>query len=416
MATVHRVRSPQGKLLPNYYAHYRVPTKDGGTKQIKKATGHHTKKEAQVVANQLERDALKEASADDETAETILAKVREAGELAIKGRLNPAQGRRLIGEIMALEGEDSGMNFTLRGWVEDWTKEKSGNTKPTTQQLYKATTQQFLDFLGEKADSPLDAITTKQVRSYRDWIRETGRTAKTANHKLKVLRSVFGDAVKVAALLHNPASAIKALDEVDSVPREPFSMEEVSQLIEAASSADWKGVILLGALTGLRLKDACRLTAGNLDRERQVINVVPAKTSRKGTSVEIPLHPDLADFFESHPVPPFPKSPLFPSLSEFESGGRGGLSEQFQQIMTSAGVDRLLVRTQEQGAARNTAARSYHSLRHTFTSWLATADVPEEVRMKMTGHTESKTHQKYTHQEIATLRAGVERIPRLKKS
>jgi hypothetical protein len=33
--------------------------------------------------------------------------------------------------------------------------------------------------------------------------------------------------------------------------------------------------------------------------------------------------------------------------------------------------------------------------------------------MKMTGHTQSKVHQKYTHQEISTLRAGVEHIPRL---
>jgi len=84
--------------------------------------------------------------------------------------------------------------------------------------------------------------------------------------------------------------------------------------------------------------------------------------------------------------------------------------------MNAAEVDRGLVRTKETGAARTTAARSFHSLRHTFTSWLAKADVPEEVRMKMTGHTESKTHQKYTHQELSTLRAGVDKIPSLTQS
>tara|TARA_B110000881_G_scaffold124402_1_gene109269 strand:+ start:65 stop:319 length:255 start_codon:yes stop_codon:yes gene_type:complete len=79
--------------------------------------------------------------------------------------------------------------------------------------------------------------------------------------------------------------------------------------------------------------------------------------------------------------------------------------------MKAAKVDRGIARAKGKDVARTTAARSFHSLRHTFTSWLAKADVPEEVRMKMTGHTESRTHQKYTHQEISTLRAGVDKIP-----
>ena len=79
--------------------------------------------------------------------------------------------------------------------------------------------------------------------------------------------------------------------------------------------------------------------------------------------------------------------------------------------MEEADISRKVTRKTKDGAARETAARSFHSLRHTFTSWLAKADVPEEVRQKMTGHTDSRTHQKYTHQELSTLRAGVERIP-----
>jgi integrase len=221
--------------------------------------------------------------------------------------------------------------------------------------------------------------------------------------------------VKVAALIHNPAAPIKSLEETDSVPREPFTSAEVARLAAAAPTPDWKGVILLGALAGLRLTDATRLTAGNLDLDRGVINLIPRKTDRKGTTVEIPLHPDLFDFFKGHEVSPFAKAPLFPSLVELEAGGRDALSDQFKGIMKAAKVDRGVTREKGEKVARTTAARSFHSLRHTFTSWLAKADVPEEVRMKMTGHTESKTHQKYTHQELSTLRAGVDRIPRLEK-
>ncbi len=414
MATVHRIKKPSGKLTLTYYAFFRVATAGGGTKQVKKSTGHTSKAKALRAAMDFEIAAKDEAGAGTDDAAAILAKVTEAGKLALKGRLNPAEGRRLIGEIMKLSGDDTGGNFTLREWVADWFKEKEETIKPSTAYLYKATTAQFIAFMGDKADAPLDAVTTKQVRAYRDSIRK-GRTAKTANMKLKVLRSLFGDAVKVAALLHNPTLPIKTLEETDSVPREPFTFAEVGDLVTAAASPDWKGVILVGALTGIRLTDITRLTAGNLDMEREVINVMPRKTEGKGTTVEIPLHPDLVAFFQGHEIPPFAKSPLFPTLHEFNSGGRDGLSDQFKKIMEAAKVDRGIARIKGEGVARTTAARSFHSFRHTFTSWLAKADVPEEVRMKMTGHTESKTHQKYTHQELSTLRAGVERIPRLKK-
>ena len=362
-------------------------------------------------ARSFEKIAQAEATSDDESSRAILAKVKEAGELALKGRLNPAHGRRLIGEIMALGGDATGGNFTMREWIDDWVKEKEGSTKSSTVLFYRSTTKQFLSFLGEKADAPIDAITTPQVRDYRDSIRAAGRAAKTANHKLKCLRSVFGDAVKNAALLHNPAAPIKTLDEIDSVPRLPFSITQVGKLLAAAPSSDWKGVILLGALTGLRLTDITRLTAGNLDLKRNVLNLIPAKTSRKGTTVEIPLHQDIIDFFATHPVPPFAKSEVFPTLAKATPGSRSGLSKQFADIMETAGLDRGMVRTTKDGAARSTGSYSFHSLRHTFTSWLAKADVPEEDRMKMTGHTESKTHQKYTHQEISPLRAGVDKIP-----
>ncbi|MDB0057103.1 phage integrase SAM-like domain-containing protein [Akkermansiaceae bacterium] len=222
MANLYRKTSSTGKTLPNWYCFFRVTAADGSSKQVHRSTGHTTKKEAAEVARGFEKASRAESGADDETAAAILAKITEAGEMAMKGRLNPAHGRRLIGEIMMLSGDSTGGNFTLREWVADWFKEKEETVKPSTAHLYRATTAQFVAFVGAKADAPLDAVTTKQVRDYRDTIRK-GLTAKTANHKLKVLRSLFGDAVKVSALLHNPAAPIKSLEESDSVPREPFT-------------------------------------------------------------------------------------------------------------------------------------------------------------------------------------------------
>jgi hypothetical protein len=45
---------------------------------------------------------------------------------------------------------------------------------------------------------------------------------------------------------------------------------------------------------------------------------------------------------------------------------------------------------------------------------MANAGVPVEVRQKFTGHASAEMNQHYTHHEIATLRAAVEKVPTLK--
>ena len=413
MATVCKIKTPSGLMSKNYYAFFRVPNESGGTKQIKRATGHQTKKEAQAVASQLEREALAEAGGGDQHSTAILAKVREAGELALKGRLNPANARMLIGEIMDIAGHGTLVEQSCKEWMTEWLNEKQATTKPATVAFYKNVTKDFLKFLGERANSHLETVSVSDIRKYRDSIVANGRAGKTANHKLKCLRSIFSDAVKASVLLQNPAASVKSVNEDDSTPREPFTLEEIAMLLSSSPSSDWKGMILFGLFTGLRITDCAKLKAGNIDLDRKVLRVMPRKTDRKKKIVEIPLHTDIIAFLTENPPSPFPDTDLFSSLSNVSTSGRNGLSASFKKVMINAGVSRNVTRRTEDGAARETATRSYHSLRHTFTSMLANASVSEEVRSKMTGHTESSSHQIYTHLELDVLRDGIDKIPKL---
>jgi hypothetical protein len=45
------------------------------------------------------------------------------------------------------------------------------------------------------------------------------------------------------------------------------------------------------------------------------------------------------------------------------------------------------------------------------TSALANANVPAEVRRKLTGHADDATHQKYTHLELKPLQAAFAMLP-----
>jgi integrase len=407
---LYKKKNRAGGHLPCWYCFFRVPGPDGEAKQIHRSTGKTTKKEAMIAARLLEDAALKEAGAGEAKSAAILSKLTEAGELAMRGRLNPGQARRILGEIMEISEDENLVDFTLRQWVDEWMKEKEATTKKATAAFYKSTTKAFIEFLGDKADSALESITTKDIRSFRDNAKKKGNKGKTCNHKLKALRSLFADAVRADLLLRNPAVSIKPQPEIDSVEREPFTLDQIQALV-ACADTEWKGMTLLGALAGLRLQDAACLVSDNVDMERGVLHFIPMKTDRKKTVVEIPMHRDLSQYFEDNPPPPFKKTPIFPSLAGKSPGGREGLSWQFGNLMDEVGIDRQTDKVKAHKRARATPKLSFHSLRHTFTSLLAKADVPQEVRMKMTGHMESTTHQKYTHQEMSTLREGVGRLP-----
>ena len=60
---------------------------------------------------------------------------------------------------------------------------------------------------------------------------------------------------------------------------------------------------------------------------------------------------------------------------------------------------------------RKFSKRSFHSLRHSFNSALANAGVPEDVRMKLTGHSSKAMNEVYTHLQVDTLKHAVTSLP-----
>jgi integrase len=56
--------------------------------------------------------------------------------------------------------------------------------------------------------------------------------------------------------------------------------------------------------------------------------------------------------------------------------------------------------------------RTFHSLRHTFSSWLAEEDVHSDVRQKLTGHSSAGIHSRYTHHNESLNRAAL-KLPQL---
>ena len=131
------------------------------------------------------------------------------------------------------------------------------------------------------------------------------------------------------------------------------------------------------------------------------------KTSHK---VAVPLHPQLLAHLETLAGTDATDPHIMPGMANLKSGGRHGLSQTFKNIIRKAGVDCQSVKG---AGVRRQSLRTFHSLRHSFTSALANAGVSEELRMKLTGHKTRAVHRGYTHHELAILQAAVDKLPGL---
>jgi integrase len=188
----------------------------------------------------------------------------------------------------------------------------------------------------------------------------------------------------------NVAVAIRPLPQTDSTEKAPFTPAEVRAMIDhPKTSEEWKGAILIGAHTGLRLGDVVKLTREHLKDARLVIR--PAKTKKDRKTLSIPLTPPVLAWIGNR------QGDFFPSLARKQ---KGTLSTTFTRIMSSAGVARDIVE-----AGDVVKRRSFHSLRHSFASWLAEQDIHADIRQKLTGHSSSGIHAKYTHHDQSLERA-----------
>ncbi|NQX01710.1 tyrosine-type recombinase/integrase [bacterium] len=395
-------------------AFYVIDPETGVSKQVRQSTHKSNEREAKAAAAELERRAREAAGGGHEKARRILDVLQRAGQEANKETLNVPRARQFLAEIVRISTGEDMPAFTIKTWLEEWKRRKCDVTAPATQARYASSVKAFLAWLGDRADKPLESLTVADVRNFREKLTSEGRTARTAQHYVRDIGSGLRTAVREGLLTHNPASGLDPLEFTDSVDRKPFVAAEVVKLINAAPSADWKGMILLGLYTGLRLGDIAKLKWGMVDFTEGTLRLMPAKTKKKKRMICIPLHPQARQFLENHPIADDPDEPIFPTLAIRRIDGNKGLSMTFVDIMTKAGVSRGKARiVEKESAGRSTHERGFHALRHAFVTMLTNCDVDEDLRKKLAGHTDSEVHAIYTHFEVKTLAAAIEKMPGL---
>lgn len=361
--------------------------------------------------------------------EFCLALERAEG-MARRGTLTETRARELIGEVLERTTGECVAFFTVEGWLKHWLGGKEIAKSEGTYAKYSHMVESFIMHLGGRAKLNIAAITPKDIASFRDAQIATGKSATTVRFTVRKLSIPFNAARKQGLIPVNPVEAVelppapKGNDGTDNT-RDAFTAEQIDALLNTAiirehgrpvfeAGEEWRGAILFAYFTGARLQDVANITWNGIDLPTRTIAFRAKKT---GKLVTVPMHAELENYFLGLPTPDNGKAFVFPHLAGRGTGGRSGLSMTFARIMARAKVAGEVLQAASKGSkARTVRSLSFHSLRHSFNSVMANAGVPQEVRMKLTGHATATVNTGYTHHELKPLRAAIDLIPSFGKS
>lgn len=240
----------------------------------------------------------------------------------------------------------------------------------------------------------------------------------TFNAHMKLLTHVFKVLENKASLTENVWSGITRKDRTTDQGRRNLSEDELRTLLDRAPG-NLRLMFALGLFTGLRLGDVVNLRWDEVDHDRfkreakpGFIVVKPAKTSRTGKVVQLPVHPALRQLLTTNRTTTSGEF-LFPRERALYAQNAGNITSQIQEFFESCGIQ--TTEQSENGERRRAIVRvGFHSLRHSFVSMCAKAGTPMHVVQKLVGHgSPLLTSDVYTHLDDEQKRLAVAPLPNL---
>lgn len=308
-------------------------------------------------------------------------------------------------------GEMIGEGPPFAEFAKDWLARKAQKTKPATLALYRTVVKAFTRYTGHNGEVPMGTISPPIAQKFYDQLLEERAAVGTAKNHYVVIKAIFARAHDLGHITRNPFAAVEIRSLVQE-ERAVFSAEEEKKLFDYLEQlgGSWHTASMLARWAGLRLGDAANLKWSNVVDVDGIksLNFVPQKKDRpnvKAKPVIVPLLPVLRNHIETLvPGHEF----LCPDLAGRDVGGRVGLSYDFMSILALVGIDRQEVARVQ--AKRKFYRLGFHSLRGTFVTWMESQNIPVDVRMVMSDHSDEAVHRRYLHMSVGRLQEAFNQI------
>jgi integrase len=213
------------------------------------------------------------------------------------------------------------------------------------------------------------------------------------NGYLRTLQGAFQRAVDLGFLYNNIFKNVKKLKPEQNPPLF-LSREDFEKIVAAEENYKLKFLYRFAVLTGMRMGEIRFLRWDAIDFQKGVIQIRNHNefTTKSKKARVIPIHPLLINQLQDM---------------------KNGISDNYVFQMDSKPIDRRRLSEWFKNAGKKAKIFTeyhFHSLRHTFASWLVQRGVSIYEVSKLLGHADIKTTQIYAHLRSDDLRNAVERL------
>jgi len=257
-----------------------------------------------------------------------------------------------------------------------------------TVNVYKSTFKYVVNHFG---DVLLTELSTQQIESY--LLKRVKETSVYAGRKdLSNLSCAFNRAVRDGYLLKNPCIGIKRFKLPERQPLF-YSSEEFERLVKAIDNEDIKDIVKVAVNTGMRQGELIGIEWHQVNFNQGIITLDNRNHITKTKRVRsLPMNEKVREVLDKRILGKNGKHSYVFTFNG-EPIEQKFITRYFKQFVYKAEVNPKL---------------NFHSLRHTFASWLAQKNISLFVISRLLGHSDIKTTQIYAHLRREDLKSAVD--------
>ena len=313
-----------------------------------------------------------------EQARLFLANLRQTKSQLLK----PTRKEQAYKNALNLIAQDCGYT-PIRLTIKDAINKYMASVQATegTKQLYAVALSKFQKHFG--GETFIDKITSTMIEDFR-----TNLSMKisfdTVKHTMNYLKIFYNYLIHKELININPMKSISTFKNPEQEKKiRIFTKQEIDFLLKETHGTYWEPAIYLGIYTGQRLMDIFNLRWEQIDLEHNVIHFHIQKTRKDFVSN---IHPHLKDYLNSIPD----KTGKLCKTDKYQAY----LSMEFHKLLINSNI--IEQKPKGEGRRKLKSDLTFHSLRKTLNSWLASSGISPEIRSKIIGNTKEINQKHYT--------------------
>mgnify|MGYP000250607451 CR=1 FL=1 len=298
---------------------------------------------------------------------------------------NKAEAMAIV--IAGLEPKETTRRIDLSSFIPKILDYVSINSAPKTQEVYRLSLNALLAIIGDKPLIRIRAVDVDRFKAQR----MSELSPVSVNIQLRTLRSAFNHAVRWEMIPRNPFAGVQMI----RIPEKPpayLSREQFRQLCDCIGDSWIRPIVVFAVYTGMRQGEILHLEWSQVDMARRVVHVTSTATfkTKAGKRRNVPLNQAAMDVLESRPQE---HSRVF--IYNRKPIRRDSLTLAFKRFVRQAGLPESI---------------HFHSLRHTFASWLVQDGVSLYQVARLLGHANTRTTEIYAHLQPETMHDVVAKL------